>query len=151
MSLEVKVLESSQIDEILKYERGKLLHLTPHEQEFTSWNAVWRKESLEHYLPLGWSFGLWAEGAFSGYGLVQPLLFFRGATQSLWVEHIAFDTIAVGTELVSTILGWARTQHLQKVLFSEGSQVRSLKGPWSLEEGASGELEVLTTKRPQRP
>lgn len=147
-SLEVKVLELHQVDEILEYEKAKLLHLSPQEQEFNHWIAVWRKESLEHYLPLGWSFGLWEEeGHLLGYILVQSLLFFRGITQSLWVEHISFDREDVGLELVNTILGWARTQHLQKVLFAQRVQLEPLKGAWLLEKTKTGEVEILTTKR----
>ena len=127
MSLEVKVLQPSQAQEILIYERAKL----PAELDvpaFATWDAVWREESLEHYLPLGWSFGAWKGTKLVGYCLTQPLLFFRGMTQSLWVEHVAFDTSCIGVELVGIMIQWGRSKHIPKSFVSTGRAGRAFEG-----------------------
>ena len=146
MSLEIKVLEPSQIQEILSYERASISHLEPKDQEFTTWDAVWREEALEHYLPQGWSFGGWENGQLMGYCLTQPLLFFRGMTQSLWVEHLTFDALSVGKELVGTIVGWGRSKHLQKVLFREGDRIENLQDSWKFKKINENSWEISTTK-----
>ena len=145
--MEIKVLEFSQAEEVMAYEKARLSHLSLEEQELAVWDAVWREESLEHYLPQGWSFGAWEEGGqLVGYCLAQPFLFFRGMTQTLWVEHMAFDVSRVGQSLVDVIVGWGRSKHMQKVLFRESDQIKDLKGVWELKKISGNELEVLTTK-----
>lgn len=111
------------------------------EQELLSWSAPWRKESLEHYLPLGWSFGLWNKEELVAYALAQPLLFFQCHTQSLWVEHISCclpikqeeskkETSVIFQEMISSLVlslyGWARTKHLQNLIISLPNKSRDL-------------------------
>lgn len=144
---ETKVLEISQIEAIQCYEKSKWTHLDSQEQELASWDVIWRRESLEYYLPLGWSFGVWEKGQLVGYCLTQPLLFFQKMTQSLWVEHIVFDNSDVGAHLVEVMVGWGRSKHIQKVLFYEGDRVKLLKDAWNFKKMDEGGLEVSTTKR----
>ncbi len=189
--MEIKVLEISQAPAIIDYEQSKLKlkDLSAEDQELLSWDAVWRQEALDHYLPQGWSFGVWEAsesglwpsgqpqrghgqtqvqvqgegekvrdheqgqgegglGGLLGYSLAQPLLFFRGITQSLWVEHMAFETLDVGEELMNIMVGWGRSKHIQKVLFGPGERLDSLRtlGKWKLSESYQGVLEVSTTK-----
>lgn len=104
--LEQSLLESSELNEI--------------ERELQGWNAPWREEALNHYLPLGWSFGIWGEGHhLKGYLLAQPFLFFQGLSQVLWVEHLAFKDEETAHKLVEIAYRWSRDKHLQKVLFSK--------------------------------
>lgn len=118
--MELIVLKPSDQDTLLSYERARAerLYPDPMERELSSWKARWRPEQLTHYLPLGWSFGAWQDGRLVGYVLTQPLLFFRGLTQTLWVEHLAYDDNAVGEELIESVYKWARDKHFQTVLVS---------------------------------
>lgn len=147
MSLEIKVLECFQVNEILNYEKTKLEHLDSQEQTFATWDAVWREEALEYYLSQGWSFGAWgAGGELVGYCLIQPLLFFCGMTQSLWVERMAFEKSRVGRELVEVVVGWGRSKHMQKVLFRQNDKIEALQGKWNLKRVDESHLEIPTTK-----
>jgi hypothetical protein len=81
-----------------------------------SWTAPWREESLNHYLPQGWSFGVWSEdNKLLGYFLAQPLLFLNQQTQSLWVEHICSPEAQILRELCETAIKLSREKHFQRV------------------------------------
>lgn len=58
MSYCCRVILPADLDEILNFETLKLAESLTDDTERTlaSWHARWRRESLEHYLPLGWSF-----------------------------------------------------------------------------------------------
>lgn len=118
-----RVLKENEIE--VAYNLARTLHVDgasdPFEAEMTSWNAPWRKESLEHYLKQGWSLGAWSEEEGSGerligFSLAQPLLFFNGLTQCLWLEAVIAkdDTIANG--LLESSYRWARDKHLQNLV-----------------------------------
>lgn len=100
------------------------------EREMASWNAPWREESLDHYLGTGWSVGLWSsesKSQFLGYFLGQPLLFYQGLTQVLWVEHIsAVNQTGVQT-LLETAVRYARDKHLQSVFAYENGIIQEIK------------------------
>ena len=104
MNLYTRVIQVSEIDELMIFEMKKLAENVADEDErrMMSWNARWRKESLDHYIPMGWSFlardkemeriasldGISSEeGLLAGYFIAQPLLFLDGQTQSLLIEH----------------------------------------------------------------
>jgi hypothetical protein len=90
----------------------------PMEREMFSWNAPWRGESLQHYLNTGWSVGLFGDdGKLKGYFLAQPLLFFKGLTQVLWVEHFSYSNLEDFNELKDTVTRYAREKHLQSVIY----------------------------------
>lgn len=95
------------------------------DREMASWHARWRPEALEFYLPLGWSFGFRRDSELAGYLLAQPLLFFRGLTQTLWVEHVAFASVEIGQQLIDTAHRWAKDKRLQTVLFSEAEPLQA--------------------------
>jgi predicted N-acetyltransferase YhbS len=115
------VLKAADQDTILAFERARaeLSILDPMERELQSWKARWRPEQLTHYLALGWSFGAWDEGRLIGYVLTQPFLFFRGLTQTLWVEHLSYTSPEIGEALIESVCKWARDKHFQTVLISE--------------------------------
>ncbi len=117
--MDIRVLQPSDKDLILNYEMGRLARLEPDENErkFKSWHASWRSESLDYYLPLGWSFGAFLGEVFTGYFLAQTQLFTRTLAQTLWVEHIAGNDEAVITELVDVARKLGREKHFQRVLF----------------------------------
>lgn len=119
--MDLIVLKATDQDAILAFERQRLekLDMDPMERELSSWKARWRPEQLTHYLPLGWSFGAWENGQLVGYVLTQPFLFFRGLTQTLWVEHLAYNNKTIGEALVESVHKWARDKHFQTVLISD--------------------------------
>lgn len=119
--MEFKVLKSEDQETVLGFERirSELTQPDPVERELSSWKARWRPEQLNHYLGLGWSFGAWQNDQLIGYILTQPILFFRGYTQSLWVEWISYKAPDVGNALLDSAYRWARDKHFQTVLISE--------------------------------
>ncbi len=128
MSLYLRVIQASDLDEILEFEQARLRETVTDEDEriFAAWHSRWRRESLEHYIPLGWSFlardrALTTpeipEGPLVGYFLAQPLLFFAGYTQTLWVEHMQFQALQSRDELCELAYKLSREKHFQKVLF----------------------------------
>jgi hypothetical protein len=119
--MDLTVLKPKDHDAVLAFERNRAESSIqdPIERELASWKARWRPEQLTHYLNLGWSFGAWENEQLRGYVLAQPLLFFRGLTQSLWIETMTFETKEIGEALLESIYRWARDKHFQTVLISE--------------------------------
>lgn len=135
MNFDVIVLRKDDADTVLAFEKERLAEAVPDEieREFASWNARWRPEALEHYLSSGWCFGVWSREGQSqllGYFLAQPILFFRGMTQTLWVEHVAYSTQEVGRHLVEVAYRMARDKHMQKVLFMDHAKLEFALEPW---------------------
>ena len=132
MSLFSRIIQIEDLPEIIKFEKHKLTE-TIHDEikrEISSWSARWREESPKHYLPMGWSFltqekeeGSENEGKLVGYFIAQPLLFFDGNTQNLWVEHISYATLQVRDELCEIAYKLAREKHFQKVFFPESQSI----------------------------
>lgn len=124
---EIRILLPTDADQILNYARRKLGAeiKDPMELEMAAWTARWRAEALAHYLPQGWSFGAFAaDQTLTGYLLGQPLLFYRGLTQTLWVEDLGFDDVAVAKALMDVAYRWARDKHLQCVLLESQSDLQ---------------------------
>jgi hypothetical protein len=119
-----RVLLLGDIEMLLAFERQRLEETVGDdmEREMQSWSARWRPEALEHYLKLGWSYGVFEAERLRGYILAQPYLFHRGLTQTLWVEHVAADAKEVTDLLVDTVYRWARDKHFQVVLLDDGSR-----------------------------
>ncbi len=134
MSLYTRVIQLEDLQEIIELEKSKLSEVVADEmdRELQSWNSRWRKESLEHYVPKGWSFlardraqssSASTEGLLVGYFIAQPLLFFDGQTQSLWLEHIQFSTLQARDELCDLAYRLSREKHFQKVFFPDSQSV----------------------------
>ncbi len=127
LGLAPRVLDVSEIDEVLAYEQSKLSKSNSPEDMVLSWNAPWRKESLEHYVPKGWCFAVRDQNQkLVAYFLAQPLLFYNGMTQTLWVEHLSYDNSSVLAPLVDLARKYARDKHLQKVVLRAESDLTSL-------------------------
>lgn len=118
---EIKILRPQDAAAIAAFEKNllKASELDEVEREFRSWHSSWRSESLDHYLPLGWSFGIWESDDLVGYFLAQPQLFTRGQTQTLWVEQLTATTSALKDELKDIARRVAREKHFQKVIFND--------------------------------
>lgn len=133
MSLFSRIIQQADLAELREFEKSKLRETMTDEmeREIFSWNARWREESFNHYLPMGWSFltrdksvtDANREGQLVGYFIAQPLLFFDGNTQSLWIEHISYSTLQVRDELCELAYKLAREKHFQKVFYPESQSI----------------------------
>lgn len=121
MPFDLKILKPEDQEAILSFEKSRLEAQIPDEmeRELASWKARWRGEQLTHYLSLGWSFAAFENGRLAGYILGQPLLFFRGLTQTLWIEHISYESLEIGESLLESAYKWARDKHFQTVLVAD--------------------------------
>jgi hypothetical protein len=152
-----RVIQISDLDEILDYETKKLQDSIPDETErtFASWHARWRKESLEHYLATGWCFLARdpeatsphsAEGLLAGYFLAQPMLFVDGQTQSLWIEHLSYSSLKSRDELCELAYKLCREKNFQRVFFPNISGIANSVAPFKAEPWQSSVLCVKTSK-----
>lgn len=148
MDLDFQVISPSDLDDIYRYAEQKLVQQIPNEMERTlqSWHVRWRKEALEHYLPMGWSFVVRHKNQTVGFFLAQPVLFFRGQTQTLWVEHVQADSAEVLEALVDVAVRTSREKHLQRVLFSAEDKVEGALEKWGPQITSDQLWEVKTTK-----
>jgi len=157
MSLYCRVIQPSDLDEILAFEKRKLQDAFPDEMErnLQSWNARWRKESLEHYLPLGWSFlarleeaqsDFSDEGQLAGYFIAQPMLFLDGQTQSLWVEHLSYFSLQARDELCELAYKLGREKHFQKVFLPNSSGIMNSVTTFKPETWQPQVISIKTTK-----
>ncbi len=157
VSLFFRILQSADLDEVLEFEQKKLLELVTDDNErtFQSWSARWRKESLEHYLNLGWSFiardrempsAHSDEGLIVGYFIAQPFLFLEGNTQTLWVEHLAYSSLQARDSLCELACKLSREKHFQQVLFPNNSGVANSVAVFKAEPWQTQALRVKTTK-----
>lgn len=128
MSQQIVILKPDNIEQVLTLDSMRLskLHSDPVDLEFAKWQSRSRREAVEHYLPMGWSFGLWRDTELLGYFLAQPLLFYSGMTQSLWIEAVVSGDTAVDFQLIDTAVRLAREKHFQQVLFSDCEKHMSL-------------------------
>ncbi|MCX7977529.1 MAG: hypothetical protein N2578_00845 [Bdellovibrionaceae bacterium] len=157
MELFSRILQLSDADEILDYENKKLAETIADEADrsISSWHAPWRREALEHYLSLGWSFIVRdpeldspysEEGRILGYFLCQPILFFQGQTQSLWIEHISFSSLKARDVLCEIAYKLGRDKHIQQVLFPSFGGIANSIQPFKPETWTPNVLKVKTTK-----
>lgn len=154
MNLQIVILKPDDADKVLAFDHARLaaIHGDSMELEFSKWTSRSRREAVEHYLPMGWSFGIWQEQTLKGYFLGQPLLFYGGTTQSLWVETVAAEDSAIAFQLIDTAVRLAREKHFQQALFSDCesyvSLLKDLKGQAISETNTPSEVvyRVRTTK-----
>ena len=111
---ELQILSIVDLEQVYQFARVR----GPKGDPFAEWSAPWRKESLEHYLKIGWSMARRdpQTGRLLGYILAQPFLFMRKQTQTVWIEHVDAETPALVTELVDTIVRIGREKHMQRVM-----------------------------------
>lgn len=146
MSLVFQTLGLSDIDVVYAYAEQRLAREIPDEIErrFRSWEVAWRREALEHYLKLGWSFIVRKDGAAVGFFLAQPFLFFRGQTQTVWVEHVEADDVSISEALIEVAVKVAREKNFQRALFANADKLPLQKwAPTSLPDRID---EVRTSK-----
>lgn len=146
----IKVLRVDDLESILAYERKCLEQQIPEavERELASWHAPWRREALEHFLPLGWSFAIWEKeySGLMGYVLAQPLLFFNGFTQSLWVERLGFSNEDVARQLVDVVGKTCKEKHFQKIIFNDYSEFEFALDSNKIKRFSANSMEMPTAK-----
>lgn len=156
MGLNCRVIQTADLQELLDYENRKLADLVSDENEraLQAWNARWRREALEHHIPMGWSFmardkdvaDSSGEGQLVGYFIAQPFLFMDGQTQTLWVEHLAYSSLKSRDELCELAYKLCREKHFQRVLFPNVSGIANSVAAFKAETWQSSVLCVKTTK-----
>jgi hypothetical protein len=129
-SLDLRILQPADKEAVMEFGKRQLAARVsdPAELQIQSWNARWRPEALDHYLGQGWSFGAYQNEALLGFVLGQPLLFFRGLTQTLWLETVEAANPQIRAQLIECCQRWARDKHLQCVLLEgEGGGWKEIK------------------------
>lgn len=158
MSLFLRIIDIAEIDEILDFESRKLKEHFPDEIErsIQSWHSKGRRESLEHHFPRGWSFlardqsqpsEFSPDGLLVGYFVGQPLLFFDGQTQSLWIEHLQYSTLQARDELCDLAWRLAREKHFQRVYFPNTPALSATLKAMKAEDWSPQVLMLKTTKQ----
>lgn len=143
LDLSARVLDISEFNEILNYENLRLQQSGRGDDITASWNAPWRQEALEHYLPKGWCFALRNnDGQLKAYFLAQPLIFFRGMTQTLWVEYMAYENQNELLALVDLGRRYAKDKHFQKVIFNTNVDLTE----WGAQATMTDTFEFNTTR-----
>lgn len=144
----IRILQPTDVEAILQFERSALEVTEPDsmERELFEWHAPWRRESLEHYLALGWSFGDFAGDKITGYFLAQPQLFTRGMTQTLWIEHFHATNETVQAALFDVAYRTCREKHFQKLVMKEEGPHTLKQSDLRLEPLGDKLLEAKTAK-----
>lgn len=157
MSLFCRVIEPSELEEVFEFESKKIQESfqDPTEAAIQIWNSRWRKESLEHYLSSGWSFlardselesTFSNEGMLLGYFIAQPLIFFDGQTQCLWVEHISFSSLQVRDSLCELAYKLCREKHFQRLLLPNLAGIGNSVAAYKPEAWGPNILSIKTSK-----
>lgn len=149
MDIDFSVSSLNDVDSVYNYAREQFNNLEKNEEKriFASWEASWRRESLEYYLPLGWSFLAREQSQVTGFFLGQPVLFFRQQTQTLWVEQMMFDSAGIRDALIGIAIKVAREKNFQRVLFFDPSpSVQEGLVSWPAELRHDKIWEVRTSK-----
>jgi len=157
MSLFCRVIQPADLEEIMAFENKKMVEAYADEMErnIQSWNARWRKEALDHYLPMGWSFlarhedtasEFSEEGLLAGYFIAQPMLFLDGQTQSLWIEHLSYASLKARDELCELGYKIAREKHFQRVFFPNSAGIMNSVRLFKPETWQPQVISLKTTK-----
>jgi hypothetical protein len=144
-----RIAQLDDLESVFSYEsaKGHDPALDEIENQIVIWNSHFRKEALEHYFKLGWSFlALDPQNKVVGFFMGQPLLFVDKQTQSLWVEYISADNDEIYTELVDIAYRLSREKHFQKVLFSDAVQNSNLKKEFPFKDLERKLVYLKTTK-----
>ena len=144
-----RIAELADVETVFAYESARIHDpkIDEIENQILIWNSYFRKESLEHYFKLGWSFLAYDnQNKVKGFFMGQPLLFVDKQTQSLWVEYVSADTDEIFTELVDIAYRLSREKHFQRVLFSEDLKANRLTKEFPFKEWSRNSTYLKTTK-----
>lgn len=156
LKINYRIAELADKEKIFEFAKGQLLSqekmLNAEVSEFDImmkiWESKFRLEALEHYLKLGWSFIAEDENSKNIYGFFigQPLLFFEGHTQNLWVETIVAYDDEIKKHLVDISVKLSRDKHLQRVILPLATQNILSELNYKFNEFSQNALWVKTTK-----
>lgn len=150
MAFICRIMEEKDIPEILNLENKKLNEsgLSEIERSMHSWNARWRSEFLEHYSKTGWSFVCVDEetNQLQGYFLGQALLFLDGQMQTLWIEHMHYNSIMIRDELSEVAYKLSREKHFQRVIFPNVQGISNALAAFKSENWNPNAFIIKTTK-----
>lgn len=141
------VLQPQHKEQIVDLEKSFLGDVDDIRSQMKMWDARWRSEALDHYLNLGWSFGHFENDQLKAYVLAQPFVFFKGWTQTLWVEWLSGVDQDSRLSMVDTVYRWARDKHFQALVF-EGDLQHSetfMSSPFSI-HNSNGLFFIKTSK-----
>ncbi len=144
-----RVIQQQDLNAIIQFEQKRMEQLIPDETErmFAHWNSRARQEAMEHHIPMGWSFlALNENQEIVGYFLAQPLLFFDGQTQSLWVEHVQYANEQARNELCELAYRLSREKHFQRVYFQQTDEINQAVSAFKPENWNAKTLMLKTTK-----
>ena len=144
-----RIAQLDDVESVYEFELQKtsVSGADEYEKMMAVWSSPFRKESLEHYFKLGWSFlALDSARRVVGFFLGQPLLFFDQQTQSLWIEHVSANNLFISTELVDIAYRLAREKHFQRVLVSENIKSLNLEKPFPFQKWERSISYLKTTK-----
>lgn len=127
MNIEYRIAQATDLDLIYDFAEARLKLELPDDMErmIKIWSSRFRKEALEHYLKLGWSFLAYEKNNSEnsqhsekvlGFFLGQPLLFFEGQTQTLWIEEILGIDKNIESDLIEISYKLSKDKHFQKVI-----------------------------------
>lgn len=117
------------------------------ENKMQVWDSSYRKEALEHYLKLGWSFLAFDSSQnLVGFFLGQALLFLDKQTQTLWVEYVCAKSDEIQTELIDIAYRLSREKHFQRVLLPSELQTEKLTKPLPFQKWERTTSVLKTTK-----
>lgn len=125
MEIRCRPMTEHDIVALLEFENKKrhLPWADASEPDVSLWSHRARRESLDFYSRSGWSFiALDEANQVIGFVLAQPLSFFGGYTQSLWVEYLSAGSLAARDYLIDLMINLAKTQHFQGVFFPADDQ-----------------------------
>jgi len=149
MSLTYRIAQPHDSDLIYNYAHNKLKMSIPDEMELMMkvWESNFRKEALEHYLKLGWSFiAEDSSGKIAGFFLGQPFLFVDAQTQTLWVECLQADNFKIESELADIAIKLSRDKHLQRVILPDQVLTLHFDKPYNFQKWSEKHVWVKTTK-----
>jgi len=149
MSINYKIAQSDDLETIYNYAHNKLKNQISDEMELMMkvWESNFRKEALEHYLKLGWSFIAQNEkNEIVGFFLGQPLLFIDAQTQTLWMEMIEADDFKIQAELADIAIKLSRDKHLQRVILPKSVETLHFEKPYQFKHWSEKSIWVKTTK-----
>lgn len=149
MSINYKIAQLEDVEPVYQYAEAKLREKVPDDMELMMqvWNSRFRKEALEHYLKLGWSFIAFDEKEkVLGFFLGQPFLFFEGHTQTLWVEMISANDFKIEADLAEIAIKLSRDKHFQKVILPKSVETLHFEKPFKFERWSDDYVWVKTTK-----
>jgi len=149
MSLKYRIAQLNDLEKLYDYAYAKLKLEISDEMDLMMkvWESNFRKEALEHYLKLGWSF--LAEDSndqLVGFFLGQPLLFFDAQTQTLWVEYIVADDFKIEAELADIAIKLSRDKHLQRAILPQKVLTLHFERMYQFQNWSNKHVWIKTTK-----